>query len=242
MSDFYLGGYYLLLPAKRYDFMNKELVPEYFITVSECLIDLLVSEYLPSFNNKEINKNKHELISKYREFSKLSDEKIVELNEEVCMLQKQKLFGYDSVFTKIDIVRNIYQKYFKHLDNAKLISIGLNEIEYNEIIEQENILECNNGYYGLFSCLAEKTMITDGKLLGFDLLGYGHGYFHCTLCGGSEEDIYKKFGYKLNEYGLYDDYEEANVSSRYLDDSNGELAELALWQPWAIFEHETCKS
>ena len=239
MQDFYLGGYMLLLPTERIKTMSKVHFPKYFISASECLSDILVT-------NKNINLTplhapndffdcEYYYVDYYQGITKLDKKSISNLNNDITKIYEEGKYGFDSIFSDKNIAIYIYNKHFTHLKDVKLISVGLNEEEYQLFCEEENVKPCN-GFYGLITSFVNKTKIADGKLLGYEVLGYHRCLFHTMACSGAEVDVNKKYGYTLNEYGLFSNYNESDNASIYICEE--ELGELALWQPWAIFEHE----
>ncbi|MBN2879111.1 MAG: hypothetical protein JXN65_05710 [Clostridia bacterium] len=244
MQEFYLAGYKLVIPTKRYKHMDQDIVPEYFISASSCVSNILVESTnisMPySMSILDLNaKRGDKALELYQIITQLSINEIEKLNKDMTELHMCGKFGMDGVFSDKDAAIEIYHKYFRHLNDVKLISLGLASEEYNDILETEPI-DKNNRYYGIYTCIAEKASIQEGTLLGYEVLGaeFGYSSFHSMFCSGAEKDVHLKFGYTLNGSGLFDEYIHAKNAARYICEE--ELGEPVTWQPWAIFENKLC--
>jgi|GEM_PF-4223103 len=204
MQDFYLGGYMLLLPTQNKKLMGKELFPEYFISASECISDILVTgenlNLTPFHTPNDFFDDKYNYVDYYQSITKLDKKSISDLNNDITKIYKKGKYGFDSIFSDKNSAIDIYNKHFTHLKDVKLISIGLNEEEYQLFCKEEEVKPCN-GFYGLFTSFVNKAKITEGKLLGYEVLCLDNCIFHTMACSGAQVDVNKKYGYTLNEYG-----------------------------------------
>lgn len=231
MQDFYLVGYKLLIPTQRYKHMDANIVPDYFISASECISNILVNgDNIMNTANEYNDKT----LQHYKNVTKLNASDIDILNRDIDRYFKLNKFGFDGSFSDKNTAIEIYKKHFAHLDNVKLISLGLNDEELKCVIEGKNY---NYGTV-LYSYINNKSIINEGRLLGYEVLGgeFGYSIFHSMFCSGSEKDVYSKFGHKLNEYGLFDEYQHALDASIYIYEED--LGEPVVYQPFAIFENE----
>lgn len=239
MQDFYLAGYKLLIPTKRYEHMDTTIVPDYFISASECMSNILVDRKNINFSNgygilDASDEGGKKCLELYMSITKLNVDEIIKLNKDITEYHQKGKFGIDGSFTDSRTAIKIYKNHFTHLNNVKLISIGVNKEVYNYILE-DNTMDCRTGIY---KCIKNKSKIIKGKFLGYEIIGdeFNYTYFHTILCNGLEKDIYKKFGYTLNNNGLLDKYSHAETAATYICEK--ELGEPVTWQPVALFENE----
>lgn len=230
--NFISGGYYIITPIERADYMEKELIPETILSVSECICDFHPeTTVLWGGSNEEKRKYAQQLnISQgtYKEIEKWVEDKL-----------EEGIFGFPQVFTTIELAREFLAKFLCHLSNTKIIGIGLPEEYIEEFIEyEESQNKEEENQYGIEKLLLRRIPIEvkDSKMMGYEVLGFEYGSFHSYLCNGLEKDFDEHFKFTLNQNGFLPSLEDA---SRYCDYSNDEDlgTEPVLWLPWAIFEY-----
>ncbi|MFQ5884864.1 MAG: hypothetical protein ACE5IO_07165 [Thermoplasmata archaeon] len=78
---------------------------------------------------------------------------------------------------------------------------------------------------------------SSGIMLGFEILGDEGCYnFHSHICNSYEMDLKKELGVTFNENGFIDSYEDANRSTRYIEQD--EDSEPVDWYPCLIARYE----
>ena len=213
--NYYLGGYYLIKLRSIQSANNKN---DIVYTCSDCINDNLVfysllsdflgNEYVEQIKSEYgFNKNEIELIRQW-----ISDKYV------------QNQIGFSNVFTEIQFAKEYKNKFFKNLNQVKLLSIYFNENESNEIFKFFNQCGGRNGN-GICQILDKKISEKDNeeKLLGYDLIGMEWGGdFHSFHCHNIEKELSKKFEITLNEYGLFNDCQNLNLVLDYMNnEENG---------------------
>ncbi|WP_105620039.1 hypothetical protein [Vallitalea okinawensis] len=231
-----LGGYMLMLASKKKHWTKFGIGSEGIISASNCICDEIIGDWILKWHS-----NHRELTTEYNDkLLKLSRQKMNELIEETNTLFDINKFGVAHMFTDISLAREIYQKYFRHINGIRLIGIGLKEDEYEIFRDEEEIEKDIHGYYGVNVCFNNREVMNISNIIGYDVLGYDWGYFHSYLCNGLEEDIYERLGIKPKHNGLYSTYDEVVKIINLIDNEIVE-PEPALWQPWIVCEYELDK-
>ncbi|MBM7653001.1 hypothetical protein [Neobacillus cucumis] len=230
--NFILGGYYIITPAVRPDYMDKQLIPDTVLSVSECICD-----FHPETTVLWSSSNEEKRI--YAEQLNISQDTYVEIEKWIEDKFEAGIFGFPQVFSTIELAREFLSKFLSHLSDYKIIGIGLTEERVEEFIEyEESLNKQEENLYGIEKLLINRIPIEekDSKIMGYEVLGFESGTFHSYLCNGLEKDFNKHFKFTLNQNGLIPSLEEAN---RYCDYSNDDDlgTEPVLWLPWAIFEY-----
>lgn len=226
------GGYYIVTPIKRPDYMDKDLIPDTILSVSECICDF----------HPEINVlwgHSDEAKHKYVQQLNISQSTYEEIEQWVGEKFEAGIFAYPQVFTTLELAKHFLYKFLYHLTEAKIIGIGLPEEYVEEFLKNEEFQnESEVNQYDIEKLLSRKIPIEekDSKMIGYEVLGFDYGVFHSYLCNGLEKDYKKRFGFTLNENGFISTLEEA---IRFCDLTNDEEgAEPVLWLPWGIFEYK----
>lgn len=228
-----LGGYFIVSPKKRPDYIDKGLIPETILSASKCLTDFYPDISVLWGNSKEAKQ-------KYAQQLNISQGTFEEMEkwvgENFSDRIKAGTLAYYNVFTTIDIAREFLSKFLSHLIEAKIIGIGLTEEYVEEFIKFENNPE--EKQYGIEQLLLRRIPIeeSDSKLLGYEVLGFEGVEFHSYLCSGLEKDYKNHYGFTINENGFISTLEEAIRFCDYFNDE--ELGEPGLYLPWGIFEYK----
>ncbi|WP_456363492.1 hypothetical protein [Priestia aryabhattai] len=229
---FISGGYYIVTPEERVDYMDKNVIPQTILSLSECICD-----FHPEINviwggstdkkNKyiqrlDISRNTYERLEKW------IDEKF-----------DAGAFAYPQVFTSVEVAREFADKFLSGISNVHIIGIGLPEAHLRDFYEYENLEGPKEEQNGVEKLITSGSMVEQKKsrFLGYEVLGYESGGFHSYLCNGLEKDFNQHFHFSLNNNGFIDSLEEAN---RYCKYSNQQEigTEPVNWFPWAVFEYE----
>ncbi|MEL7656573.1 MAG: hypothetical protein AAGU75_11770 [Bacillota bacterium] len=225
--EFILGGYFIVKAAQRAECMDKELLPQKIITISECICDILPSTWALSW----VNKSKQDIESA-KSIWGLSDNEFDELENWVTGRFDEGKFGWQYGFGDLIIARECCRRYLKDTDDIYILGIGLSKKDASVFLDREK--PCKGiGSTLAYDVLQRNELIDTTGFLGFDVLGYDIGSFHSYICNGLEDDFFEIFGIRPNQYGLYESYEGSKQAAEYLlDEKIG--AEPALWQSWAV--------
>lgn len=227
------GGYYIVSPSKRADYMDKTILPETILSASACLCDL----------HPDINILWGRSEKKKQTYSKelnLSTSAFEELEGWVDKKHEDNTFNFPQLFTTVDLAREFKKIFLNHLNDIRIIGIGLQENFVEEFLDEEETLsKAVEERYGIETLLMNKTTMGMGvfKKNGYEVLGFDSGQFHSYICNGLEMDYNNNFKFGLNENGFIPNLELAIKCCEYSNDE--ELGtEPVLWLPWAIFEYE----
>ncbi len=222
---FLSAGFYLIKENDRKEYQNKEFVPEKIISLSNCICDTFPNIWAYQWDNNAI-KEVEIIALKYG----IDTEIMTKLKEEIYR-ESDKSIGWPNVFYDKKTAIEFYKKFFTKIPDIKLIEVGIEE-KYSQKLPKES--ESN----GIINKLREKSkVLPNGKIIGYDVVGYAYGFSCSFLCNGLEKDYKEKFNIILNEIGLFSNYEDAEKVAEYnLRDDVG--AEPILWLPWAVIEHE----
>ncbi|MFJ5718260.1 hypothetical protein [Neobacillus sp. NPDC093127] len=226
------GGYYIVTPIKRPGYMDKDLIPDTILSISECICD-----FHPEINVLwgQSDEEKHKYVQKLN----ISQNIYEEIEQWVGEKFEAGIFAYPQVFTTIELAKEFLYNFLYHLTDAKIIGIGLPETYVKEFLENEEFQnEPEEKQYGIEKLILDRIRIEekDSKMIGYEVLGFEFGGFHSYLCNGLEKDYKKHFGFTLNENGFISSLEEA---IRFCDYANDEKVgtEPVLWLPWGIFDY-----
>ena len=222
-----------ITPVMRPDYIDKDLVPDTLLSVSECICDFHPETAVLWSGSNEAKR-------KYAQQLNISHDTYEEIEKWVEDRLEEGIFGFPQVFTTIELAREFLSKFLCHLSDTRIIGIGLPEKYVEEFIEYEELQnKLEESQYGIEKLLLQRIPIDekDSIMLGYEVLGFEYGTFHSYLCNGLEKDYEKHFGFTLNENGFISNLIEA---IRYCDYTNDDEvgAEPVLWLPWGIFEYK----
>lgn len=227
------AGYYLILPTSRKEYMDKAVVPESVLSVSEC-----ICTHYPDISilwgNVEVKKDR------YMEQLGLSLNTFQLLEQWIEEHRKTGDMLFPQVFSNLDAAQTFVDRFLNHLPDIRLISIGLPEQYRVDFLDDVTAFSNKNpDPYGVEKILQRQLPVNmeGAQIIGYEVLGFDSGSFHSYLCNGLERDFSHHFNFSLNSHGLIHTFEEADRYSDYCNEL-GEVTEAVLWLPWAIFEYE----
>ena len=228
MGDkFILGGYYIVIPVDRPEWMDKGLVPEKIITISDCICDVV-----PGIWGLNWVKNREKQIERFKKILSISDSEFTDLENWVTNKFDDGSFGWQNGFSRIETAKEFRERYMLRVKESYILAIGLSEKDVDFFLNDQ-IPQGKMGETIVYSILKKKSVLEPKNVLGFDILGYDLSIFHSYLCNGLEKVYYNEFGISPNKNGFFDVYEDAAKLANYtLDGHIG--AEPALWQPWLV--------
>lgn len=226
-EKFRLGAYFIVIPTLRADCMDKLLIPDKFISVSNCICDVV-----PATWGLEWVTYRENDIKRAKDILKLEDKQFSELERWVTKKFNENLFGWPYGFTEISVALEFESKFLSRVEEAYIVSIGLREDEAMIFLEEEKPQK-DMGKTLVYKVLEKNIKMSLNDVLGYDVLGYDFSNFHSYLCNGLERDFYKDLNIKPNKNCLYDTYEQAEMAVKYLNNEHTG-AEPVLWQPWIV--------
>ncbi|MET3193777.1 hypothetical protein [Bacillus sp. OAE603] len=229
---FISGGYYIVAPTMRQEYMYKEIIPEKVISVSECICDIH-----PEINVFWSGSKENKL--KYIKEVNISEDKYKEMEKWIQDHFDLKEFEYPQIFPSLNLAKEFYCTFLNHIQDLRIIGFGLPSNYLESFFDEEGTLnKTTEDRTGLENILMKKDFIDDvTSIKGFEILGYETNIFHSYLCNGLEKDFKNQFDFSLNENGFVSSLEEAEKCCDIANDE--ELGtEDVFWLPWAIFEYE----
>ncbi|WP_394679574.1 hypothetical protein [uncultured Exiguobacterium sp.] len=227
------AGYYLILPTPRKEYMDKAVVHESVLSVSEC-----ICTHYPDISilwgDSELKKDR------YMDQLGLSLTTFQLLEQWIEEHRKTGDMLFPQVFSNLNAAQTFVDRFLNHLPDIRIISLGLPEQYKVDFLEDIAAFSSKNSEpYGVEKMVSQHlSPDTDGaKKIGYEVLGFDSGLFHSYLCNGLERDFDHQFNNSLNSRGLIHTFEEADRYSDYCNEL-GEATEAVLWLPWAIFEYE----
>lgn len=222
-QHFYLGGYYIVKPIPRADWMNSSVLPESVLSASSCICD-----FYPDISiiwNKSRTKKKDYM--KAIEIDRSTYDKMEDwLNEE-----SENNFDSSNVFNSYESAIEFCHKFLYNQSDLKIIGVALPKIHRDSFLKEQDDLR-----YGICKNLDKGLSVgLHNEILGYEILGFEFGGFHSYICNGLEDKYHSKYNFVLNENGFIPTLEEAQTLSDY---TNKEIegTEPVLWLPWVILD------
>ena len=183
------GGYYIVSPSERADYMDKTILPETILSASVCLCDLHPdidilwgsSEKKKQTYSKELN---------------LSNSAFEELEGWVHKKHEDNTFNFPQLFTTVDLAREFKKTFLNRLNDIRIIGIGLQENFVEEFLDEEETLSrAAEERYGIETLLMNKTTMgmEVSKKKGYEVLGFDSGQFHSYICNGLDMIVILNF-------------------------------------------------
>lgn len=223
-QNFYLGGYYIVKPTSRADWMNNKVLHKLVLSASRCICN-----FYPDINviwnqsNDEKEAYRKKLMldgNTYNEMELWIDERF------------EKNFEFPDVFNSYESAVEFYHKFLSNQNDLRIIGIALPKKIRDIFLQEQDDLR-----YGVCKNLSQSLHINlKGTVIGYEILGFEYGRFHSYICNGLEDDYYDKYNFKLNNNGLIFTLEEAQMLADY---TNEEIhcTEPVLWLPWVLLEY-----
>ncbi len=230
--NFIVGGYFLVQGAQRQEWMDKNLIPPIFWTVSRHICETFPDAWVLPWGTDARSRRP----AYYRGLLKLSQNEFRALQAEFDELLSQDQFGFPNVLFSVEQAREFYSQYLQHLPNIKLLSIALPEVYWEEFVDKFTPPK-NMGESGVRAKLrSRETIGADATLRGFEVFGFEWGDFCSFVCNSLETDYAQVLKVDLNRNGLLNTYEDAVKAAEYtMLDRVG--AEPLFWRPWLVSEY-----
>ncbi|MBA4688004.1 MAG: hypothetical protein H2184_12680 [Candidatus Galacturonibacter soehngenii] len=218
---FYLGGYFIIKPITRAEWMNHDVLPESLLSASSCICDFYPdSSVVFNKSRKKKKEYRKEIGVDFSDYNKMEDW----LNKE-----SENRFEYPNFFSSLNSANEFCQKFLYNQSDLRIIGVALPKICRDAFLEEQDDL----GYGICKNIHNAMTIDLHSKILGYEILGYEHGGFHSYICNGLENQYKNKFDYSLNENGFIETLKEAQMLANYTNEEVKD-AEPVKWFPWAI--------
>ena len=224
-----LGGVYLIR-SRNIDYHND--LPEDILSPVECGVCDLYPQYYPYLDYREKNAKK--------------DQEELKLNDSELNAYEKYLEGYfldecgrwSPVFKSIKDAEFFKNEFLKHLSDVHILVISLTETDNEKFLHELSLGHDKDESYGVRNTLKMKQVSDSfGKFLGFYVLGFAEGYFHCPICYSLIDEISSKLSHQINKYAKYDSYDAALEISEYLQEEYAEVnVGESFWLPWAVWK------
>jgi hypothetical protein len=235
LTDFIVGGYYLIQGAPIQKWMNAELLPPILWSASSCICKKVPDAWVFPWTKQPDPQKERKF---YQDALGLNDNEFIGLQQLFDKHLRENEFGYPNVFMSYQIVQHACFQFFCRLPNLKLVSIALPENEVQDFIDKfephGNIAE-----NGVPKKLRQYQKLEPHAMpVGYEVIGFDGADFHSLICSSMEEEVNTEYGVHFNRYGLIDKFDEA---VRIVQDIRlGNLiVEEGYWAPWLISEYPT---
>ena len=230
--EYIIGGYYLVQGTQRKDWMDENLLPPVFWSVSRCICEIRPDSWVFTWVTEQTARQRKAM----RERLQLGERDFYEMQARFDRLLDDDAFGWPNVFLDADLARDFYATYLRHLPDIKLLSIALPDVYWTAFIEETAPPE-NVGESGVRRMLGKRQALgASASARGFEVLGFDGAGFHSFVCHSLETDYDTRLQITLGPNGLIEDYEDAVRAAEYTAlDKVG--AEPELWRPWLVSEH-----
>jgi hypothetical protein len=223
-SEYISGGYFISKPIRRPD-GPFSLLPEAFITASNCFADIAPDLWAVDWEGWP-QKEVAEEAAKFGIPAHLTEEM-------VKWVSAQMVGGlHPNAFLSLPIAKEFVQRFVSD-NEVQIIGIGLHTSLLSSFYGQLE-KDMNRGY-GLVDRVDRKELLADGgSPLGYEPLGYEAVHFHSWLCHYAPDETEKLFGIRPNENGLISRLDDAIKITENLVRTG---AEPAIWEPWLLVNY-----
>lgn len=231
MDDFGFvsGGYFIVERARRTSYMNGDLIPESFVTASDCLVRFVPDAWSFEGASDLQLADRQEKAARFG----LTVSALESFSAWCASALDRGELGWLHVFLHLDDALRVKRDFFPRVNNLVVIGLALAGDLVSAFLEDLGA-EAESVAPGIVAAIrGGKAPSPEGQQLGYDVLGWDLGGFHSYLCNGLETEFAGSLGIRPNACGLFDRLEDAR---RCADHCNAEAtaAEPALWMPWHV--------
>lgn len=228
--EYVSGGYFIARPGKRPERKN-ELLPEWILTASHCLVDLVLDTWAVEWSS-DSRESRLEAASRLG----LDGAALAELTAWCTRALDTGELGWPGVFFDVEVARRVRARFLPQ-DDLVVFGIALPRDLTQEFLEELSPKEAT-GDTGVAAAIRRGAPPNDGgTALGFDILGWDWSYFHSYACNSLESEFASALGITPNRHGFFDRLEDAR---RCADHCNLETtgAEPVFWLPWLVHVYD----
>ncbi len=148
----------------------------------------------------------------------------------------QKKLGYPNIFFELSSAREYINRFIHEPQDIQLLGIGLHKADIGKLDEIEKLNPSRIGETGariagfagdgFDQAVRMGKFLTEGEILGFDVIACMHQIDHSWHCNGLARDALEKFQFRPNQFGLIEDKSNADKLANY---ANERLIEDSIW-------------
>lgn len=231
LTDGYIsGGYMILLPAQREEWMDQELLPRTLISASGCICETIPDVWALS-TSKESWKERKQIAAPFG----VPARKVRRLISWVTTEWGENRLIWPDRFCSADSASEFAGMFIPDPSELVLLGIGLRDGRVEDFLS--GVCEQDMGWTEVPGWLREHhRMDANGNALGFEVLGFEPDVFHSWVCNGLEKSAGRELGIVLNEYGLIPREDEAEKIAALCDADDG--TEPVWWDPWLLVRYK----
>lgn len=227
--DYYLGGYLLLhicpVPHPQNPGYGKR-----FFTCSTCFNESLLNAWALSWGSDKDTLYYYDAnITLYEHLAASLgvDDALRERIHRWADEQFNQTFGWGGVFMNAASAVEYKQTFFPDVDGCCLLALYFSESDAQRFLRHFKD-------EGIPIMLARKLPEEEHKneqLLGYNIVGLDFGgEFHTSHCHNLDDELHRRFGLTLNQFGLYDDIPDWQPVIDYMNDETTGCEPV----PWGI--------
>ncbi len=228
--EFVSGGYFLTKLVSRPAYNSTSLLPPRILSVSRCIAETVPGAWAiewASFSDEE----REEEAARWQ----IGPGILPQVLEWTTRRLEEGEMGWPDVFLSASIARQFVEQFLPVTDDLVLVGIGLPLAFADEFTAEEEPS-------GVRRAVGDgKKLESDGRVLGFEILGYESGGFHSWLCNSVEGDVFKALGVRPGDWGLVQGIDEARSCASYVS-TEDVGAEPVSWRPWLLNEYGLLRS
>jgi len=223
--NYYLGAYHLLKlkPLNFGKFKGKKV-----LTGSRCINESYFDAWSLSWTEDGV-KN----LSELKEEFNISESKIKEIQKWSDQNFNNKHLGWINTFSDIKTLKEYKTKFFNSVTNFEIIGIYFPENSIQDFKDEFEPQTDETGEIGILDCLKQKITerLEDEEFIGYDLIGMEFsGDYHSFHCYDNADDMINKFGLRLNERGLINEFDNKQDLLDYANNPDNGLP----FVPWYL--------
>ena len=224
------GGFLLVVPVERSQYMDDSIIPEKIVNPSDCICDIHPEYEALSWTNESKENRKA-----WRAKLGISEIQETDIHRVTDQWFNEEKIGWGFLFYELADALEYRQNWLGNLKGVVVLEIGTTDFYANELINEFKPKNKNEGELGIIHAIKRnQSMFTQSHTLGFDTFGFEYGgSFHSFICNSLEKDYKTKLGLSFTKHGFLTDFDSAVKAAEYNNDPNTGT-EPVLWQPWIV--------
>lgn len=226
------GGYYLIKPAPRGEWMSVELLPEMMLSISECICDSVSTNWAVEW----VNQPREVRATAARKLG-VEGDSFERASKWATEALESGEFGVPNVFPTLHAARRFRAEFVPDTTGLKMVGIGLPE-DYVDAFLEESAPSEGQFESGMYLAMKlRKALEPGGRMLGFEVLGLDYHNFHSSTCNSLETEFADQLGIKPNADGFIAEQADARRCAEFAGlETTG--AEPGLWLPWQVLLYD----
>jgi hypothetical protein len=236
-DDILAGGFLLLRPTPRTNYMSPELLPANIVSLSDCICPKFPGPYAITWVKATEDHRSHD----FDEIGLPPAGRAAVLSWATDAFEKE--FGWPHVFYNLEYALAARERFFRGDASIRVVGVGLPS-NYRDMFVQDstppppNVGFAPMGESGYLKVIRNNGFLPPGGTqLGYEPLSVELGTLsHSWLCNGLEEHCFTMLGVRPNSNGLLQTGEEAARCCEEIDREEVG-AEPGPWMPWLLYEY-----